>query len=438
MQVRREAALPELGLVWSRTDGRLPWQHVILFEKLDPAANGPVRVSGEWPQFRGPRSDNRADDAELPLQWTETKNVRWAQDVPGRGWSSPVILGNQLWLTTATNDGHSLRAICLDRHRGDVLHDVEVFTPKEPCDLNPKNSHASPTPAIEPGRVYVHFGTMGTAALDTDTGKVLWRNTTLKIDHKEGPGGSPILVGPHLIVLCDGMDEQYVAVLDKRNGRVVKKLPREQPFPENPDFRKAYATPLAIRVDGRELLICPGAHQLETHGPDGPEWNIRYGGFSNVPQPVYSPETGLLYVCTGYMKPELWAVRPGGSGDVSESHVEWKFTRQVPAIPTPVMVGERLFMVHDGVATCVDAHSGAQVWQGRVGGAFSASPLASRDRVYLFAEDGRTVVLAAGDEFEVLAESQLPGEVLASPAVAENDLFLRTDSRVYCISLQQE
>src|SRR5262249_23101391 len=152
----------------------------------------------------------------------------------------------------------------------------------------------------------------------------------------------------------------------------------------------------AVRIDGQELLVCAGSHQLEVHGPTGPLWNVRYTGFSNVPQPLYSPKLNLFFLSTGFMKPQLWAIRPGGSGDVTESHVAWKFTRQVPAISTPVLVGDQVLMVHEGVVTCVDGSSGSQIWQGRVGGTFAASPLASNDRVYLFAEEGRCVVLQTG------------------------------------------
>jgi outer membrane protein assembly factor BamB len=434
LQVRKEANLQELGLVWHKTDESLPRQHVIIFQKIDPQQNGPIVVSGEWPQFRGPRSDNHADGAKLPLEWSDTTNVAWKCEIPGRGWSSPVVCGNQIWVTTALKDGRSLRAVCVDRHRGQILGDIEVFTPKEPCDINDKNSHASPTAVVEPGRVYVHFGTMGTAALDTDTGDIVWKNQSLKIDHKEGPGGSPILVGDRLVVLCDGMDEQYVAVLNKHTGKVLKKMPREQPLPSEPDFRKAYSTPLAVRIDGQELLVCPGSHQVEVHGAEGPLWNVRYSGFSNVPQPLYSPKLNLFFLSTGFMKPELWGIRPGGSGDVTDSHVAWKFARQVPAVSSPVLVGDQVLMVHEGVVTSVDASSGEQAWQGRAGGTFSASPLASNDRVYLFAEDGRCVVLqTGGNELKVLAEPALPGRILASPAVAGNDLFVRTDTHLYCL-----
>ena len=186
----------------------------------------PAPAQPDWPQFRGPDGQGHSSATGLPLQWSETTNIRWKVPIPGRGWSSPVLGGGQIWLTTALDDGHSLRALCLEQQTGKLIHNIEVFQIPKPPVINGKNSYASPTPVLEPGRLYVHFGTFGTACIDTSTGKILWTNQELRLDHKEGPGSSPAVCGDLLILNCDGIDVQYVAALDKHSGRVAWKTPR--------------------------------------------------------------------------------------------------------------------------------------------------------------------------------------------------------------------
>lgn len=387
-----------------------------------------------WPEFRGPTGQGHTAATGLPLSWSERENVVWKTPVAGRGWSSPVILDGQVWMTTALDEGRSLRAVCLDAATGRMIHDVEVFRPQEPCPINAKNSHASPTPVLEPGRVYVHFGTMGTACLDTKTGKVLWRNNTLVLDHKEGPGSSPILFGDLLIVNCDGMDVRYVVALDRRTGETVWKTDRITPWHDRPDFNKAYSVPLLVDNGEHLQLISPGAQGVCAYDPRTGEdlWHVRYDGFSTAPRPVFGH--GMVYLSTGYMKPELLAVRIGGRGDVTQTHVAWRYRGQAPLKPSPLLVGDELFMVSDaGIAVCLDALTGQELWKERLGGNFSASPLYAEGRVYFFGEDGKTSVVAAAGEFRPLATSQLDGSFMASAAVAGRALFLRTDRAVYRI-----
>jgi outer membrane protein assembly factor BamB len=396
---------------------------------------GMCDAADHWPQFRGPDGQGHASASGLPTEWSEQKNIVWRTPIPGEGWSSPVIFGDQIWMTTAEgNEEKSLRAVCVDRETGKLLRNVEVFSLAEPGTVNAKNTFASPTPVIEAGRLYVHFGTFGTACLSTETGKLLWTNRDLKLDHKEGPGSSPILYGDLLIFNCDGMDVQYVVALDKHSGRVVWKTDRSGPTAENPDLRKAYSTPLVITVDGQDQLISTGADRVIAYEPaTGKEiWVVYYKGYSNVPRPVFGD--GRLIISTGFTKPQLWAIRPQGRGDLTETNVLWRFLKQVPANPSPLLVGDEVYMVSDrGVATCIDAKTGEACWTERLGGNYSASPMFADGRVFIFSEDGKTFVLEPGRKYHVLATNQLDGRIMASPAMLGRTIYLRTDKYLYRI-----
>ena len=390
--------------------------------------------TNSWPQFRGPDGQGHSDSTGLPLIWSETNHVRWTTPIPGTGWSSPVILGQQIWMTTATESGTSLRAVCVDRESGRLVHDVVVFHVAAPGFKHALNSYASPSPILEDGRVYVHFGTFGTACLATSDAKVLWRNQELKLDHENGPGSSPALFEQLLIFPCDGTNVQYVAALDKTTGKLAWKTPRSGIINKTPDQKKAYSTPLVIQVNGQDQVICPAAEYLYAYEPrTGRElWTAHYPGFSNVPRPIFGH--GLLYVCTGFGKPELWAVRADGHGDVSNSHVVWKAAKQVPAKPSPLLVGARIFLISDGgIATCLDALTGREIWQERIGGEYSASPVFADGRIYFCSHDGVTTVIEPGDSLKVLAKNSLADGFMASPAIAGNAFFLRTKTRLYRI-----
>jgi outer membrane protein assembly factor BamB len=391
-------------------------------------------ADGEWPQFRGPGGQGHAGSHELCIEWSESRNVTWKAAVPGKGWSSPVIAGNTIWLTSAIDGGKSLRATAIDRCSGRPIHDVEIANPTNPPKINDKNSYASPTPVIDDGRLYVHFGTFATACLDAASGKLLWRCDELKLDHTEGPGSSPVICGDLLIIHCDGIDVQFVVALDKLTGRVRWKTPRSGPFKDDPQQRKAFCTPLVIDVEGRPQLISPGAERVAAYDPtNGKElWHVNYDGFSNVPRPVFG--NGLLFIATGYMRPQMWAIRPGGEGDLTDGAVVWRCAKQAPANPSPILLGNELYMVSDaGVASCLDAATGSEHWHKRLGGNFSASPVAAGGRIYFSSEEGATHVIEAGKQIKLLAANQLDGRLMASPAVAGDSLFLRTDTHLYRI-----
>ena len=395
---------------------------------------GAAGAGANWPQFRGPDGQGQADAAKLPLTWSAGQNVAWRTELPGTGWSSPVIWGDRIWMTTATETGRSLRVLCVDKAKGKLLHDVEVFHREKPLEIQNKNSHASPTPVLEEGRVYVSFGTMGTACLAADTAAVLWRSEELQLDHMTGPGSSPVLYQNLLVLACDGTNVQYVAALDKDTGKLAWKTPRSGELKMAPDMRKAFCTPLAVEVDGRDQLVIPGAYWVYGYEPlTGKElWRVHYGGFSNTPRPVVGH--GMVYVGTGFMKPELWAIRLGGQGDVSATHVAWKAAEKMPHKPSPVLVGNEIYTVSDtSTATCLDARTGETVWKERLTGNFSASPIVAGGRLYCCSEEGRTTVLAVGRAFKPLATNEVNERIMASPAVSGNALFLRTDKALWRI-----
>ena len=391
-------------------------------------------AAGEpWPEFLGPRGDGQTRTADIPLTWSETKNVRWKTAIHDRGHSSPVVCDNQVWLTTATKDGFHLFAVCVDLDSGRVLHDLRLFDVEKPEFVHDLNTYASPTPAVEAGRVYVHFGTYGTACLDTATGKTLWARRDLHCNHFRGPGSSPFLAGELLILVFDGFDVQYLVALDKQTGKTVWKTDRSTDFGKlDGDLRKAYSTPILIEAAGRRQLVCTGAFAGMAYDPKTGEelWKVRYpGGYSNVSRPLFGQ--GCVFLNTGYGKPELWAVRPDGHGDITP-HVLWKYKKGVPGRSSSVLVDDRIFFVSDGgIATCLEAKTGTPLWQERVGGQFSASLLASPGRVYFFDHDGKTTVVADGRKFEVLATNKLDAGFMASPAVIDRSLVLRTKTHLY-------
>ena len=422
-------------------------------------ACGPVAAQSDWPEFRGPGGHGHSV-SDAPLSWNEVENIVWKTPIPGRGWSSPVVDGNQIWLTTAiekkadpdeaerrnrdspaahlplnTLESASLRAVCVDRDVGKIIHDIELFHVKRPEPVHQLNSYASPTAPIERGRLYCNFGTWGTACVDTSTAEVLWR-ADYPLQHYVGPGSSPILYRDRLILTCDGADQQYLVAINKTTGKEIWRTDRPPLTSPNPDLRKSYCTPLVVQAAGQSQIVAPGAQWVVAYDPETGEeiWRVEHGfGFSLAPRPVHYK--GLVYVCTGYGGSELLAIRPDGRGDVTDSHVVWRSSTQVPNMPSPLIYDGLLFTISDqGVAVCRDAASGDEIWKKRIGGNYSASPLLSAGRVYFFNREGRTTVITAEGSFRLLAENELDGSIMASPAVLDDGMFLRTEKALYRIA----
>ncbi len=389
----------------------------------------PTLRAEDWPEFRGPTGQGLVRQGAVPVEWSP-KSAAWKQEIAGNGWSSPVIVGGKIYLTTAVPaaaQGYSLRALCLDVKEGKTLWDVEVF--KEGRDAprpHTKNSHASPTPIVAGDRLYVHFGHQGTACLDLK-GKVLWQNVQ-RYSPVHGNGGTPVLVDGLLVFGCDGASNPYVIALEADTGKEKWKTPRRG----DPDRKFSFCTPLVIEVDGRKQVILPGSDQVTAFEPTtGKEvWTVSYDGYSVIPRPVYGH--GLVFVCTGYNQPSLLAIRPTGKGDVTKTHVAWSTRKAAPHTPSPLLVGDQLYMVSDnGTASCLDAKTGEVHWSQRLGGNYSASPMHAGGKVYFQSEDGVTTVLKAGTKFEEAGKNRMGERTLASFAVVDGSLFLRTERHLY-------
>ncbi|MEM7231471.1 MAG: PQQ-binding-like beta-propeller repeat protein [Planctomycetota bacterium] len=408
--------------------------------------SGCATTDYDWPQFRGPDGQGHSRAIGVPLRWSETENVVWKTPIPGSGWSSPVVSGEQVWMTSASDDGLSLRAVCVDRESGKVVHDVEVFERSDGGRKHSQNTHASPTPVLDREHVFVHFGAEGTACLDRD-GNVIWRKTEFSYVTPHGGGASPILHGRLLILCCDGSDKQFVVALDKTSGDVVWKKDRlhledarRKDALEKPNRRGlafiGFATPLVVQAAGREQLVSVGADHMASYDVNtGDEiWWMPFNGFSLVARP--SLGNGLVYA-SGALRDGhfvLYAIPADSTGKVEETDVVWQSSVGIPHVPCPLLVGTEIYGVHDGgITTCFDALNGETIWKERLPGNYRASPVQVGDRVYCLNRKGEMTILSTGQKFEILASNQLEGNFFASPAVAGRSLFLRSATHLYRI-----
>jgi outer membrane protein assembly factor BamB len=376
-----------------------------------------------WPEFRGPTGQGISTATNLPTSWSTAENVIWKQPLPGLGWSSPVLVNDKVFLTTAVeaDNGLSLRALSLDASTGKTRWNSELFT-ATPRSTHNKNSHASPTPVIQDERLYVHFGHYGTACLDL-SGKILWRTTAIKYSSVHGNAGSPVIAGDALIFNCDGADNPFVAALNKNTGDVLWKFDRKT------DAKKKFSFSTPLIVNGQLITVgSGGAFALDPK--TGKElWRTPFAeGYSVVPRPVFGH--GLIFISTGFDRAVVMAIRPSSQ----KADVVWTLNRGAPNTPSLLLVSNELYMVSDaGIASCVDALTGKVHWQERVGGNYSASPVYADGKIYLQSEEGKGVVLKAGKEFQKLAENALDEKTLASYALDDRSLYIRTAEHLYRI-----
>lgn len=393
----------------------------------------------DWPEFRGPTKQGISSATGLPVKWSTTSNIAWKAALPGRAWSSPIVIGDRIFLTNAVgqkdstdpHDTFSLRVLALNAVDGKVVWDTEVFRVESPHSqgVHGKNSYASPTPVYEDGRIYAHFGHFGTACVD-ESGKVVWRTEKLNYRPVHGNGGCPVLVDDLLIFSADAAEAPFIAALKKKSGDLAWKTPRTS------DAKKkfSFSTPLVIEVNGAKQVISPGSNVVSALDPkNGREiWRVRYDGYSVVPRPVFGH--GLVFLSTGYDQASALAIKPDGKGDVTNTHVAWTLDKGSPLTPSMVLVGEDIYMVSDqGIVSCVDAKSGSVHWQERVSRATSASPLYADGKIYIQDELGSGYVLKPGRTLQVLAKNDLGEKSLASPAVWKDKLLIRTQSALWCV-----
>lgn len=402
--------------------------------------------AADWTEFRGGTGQGHAHESNLPTVWDESTNIAWKQPVPGLAWSSPVVVGDRVFVTTATTEqGEAptgteqpvqLGVLCLNAASGETIWTKNLFTQPGGVEMHKKNSHASPTPLVEGETLFVHFGPHGTAALTLD-GEEIWKQK-LEYLPTHGNGGSPASAGELLIYCCDGHDVQYVAALEKATGNIRWKTPRDT----TPTKGFSFATPLVIEVNGVSQAVCPGSSAVFAYDPaTGKEiWRVQYGdGYSVIPRPVYGH--GLVFVCTGYNRPSLLAIDPTGSSDVTDTHVRWQTDEQVPHSASLLLVEDNLYFVADkGIARCVDAKTGNEHWTHRLGGNFSASPLFADGRIYFQDESGTATVIDPGKEYREIARNVLdPDErTFASYAVAHGAIFLRSERHLYRIEASSQ
>ncbi len=403
-----------------------------------------IQANDNWPQFRGPDGTGHSSARKLPLTWSETENVVWKTAIHDRGWSSPVIYGKQIWLTTASKDGRQLYALCIDKDTGKIIRDMKLFDVAEPQFAHSFNTYASPTPVIEQGRVYITFGSPGTAAIDTKTFKVIWQRRDFECNHFRGAGSSPIIFRDMLLMHFDGSDHQFVVALDKRTGKTIWRTDRSIDFQDldkngkpaaEGDLRKAFSTPHVVQLNGRWEMISLGAKAAYSYDPfTGKElWRVEERGqHSASTRPVIGH--GMIFYPTGFSNGQLYAVRTGGNGLITDTHVAWRVKRGASNKPSILLIDDLIYMIGDtGIATCVEAKTGNVVWQQRIGGEYSASPVYADGKIWMFSEEGKTTVIKPGRTFEKLAENNLEDGFLASPAITGKAFYLRTRTHLYRI-----
>ena len=405
---------------------------VVMFSSFVTLVGQETTQARNWPEFRGPTADGHATDSDLPIKFSK-QSAKWMAKVHGRGWSSPVVWDQQIWLTTATEDGRSMSVLCFDLESGEKVHDKVVFENENPADCHSLNSYATPTPVLAEGKVFVHFGSYGTACLDSATGEKLWERRDLQCDHFRGPASSPILFNDKLFVAFDGFDQQYVVAMDAQTGDTVWKVDRNIEYgTDNGDRKKAYGTAAIVEANGKTVLVYPSAVATIAYDPETGDtvWTAYHGGMNVSARPVVS-ESGVMVITNGMGR--MIGVRVDGQGDVTKSHVEWVASSSVAKKSSPLIVDELIYMVTDeGIISCVDVENGKTLYRERAGANFAASPIYANGRLYFFSMKGDVFVLEPARTYNVISQSKFGSGFMASPAVSGNKLILRSKTHLYC------
>lgn len=396
-----------------------------------------------WTHFRGSNLDGISTDLQPPVSWNDSTNIIWKTDIKGKGWSSPVVFGDQVWLTTASDDGKEMSGICLDFNSGEKKFDINLFSPATIDSKHSINTYATPTPCIESGFVYMHFGTYGTACVNTNNGKAVWKRTDLNCEHVQGPGSSPILYKDLLILHLEGTDVQYLVALNKNTGEMVWKTERPAKLYESmlPIGKKAYITPIIVNVNGRDLLISNGSAVCIAYEPEtGKEvWKVVGGEDSTIAMPV--SENGIVYFYPGFISTpdgekyaELLAINPKGVGDITETNILWRFKSPILQLLTPLIKDGLIYTIDTrNTLFCLNAKTGQQIYSKRLKQKYNSSPVYAGGNLFFTSIKGETLVLKAGNQLQIIAENKLPGEVYATPAILRNSILMRTSNSLFCI-----
>jgi outer membrane protein assembly factor BamB len=419
---------------------------ILLLCTLLSCRPGTERQVPSWTHFRGNDLNGISGEEGFPTVWNDSTHIAWKVAVEGEGWSSPVVYGDQVWVTSATEGGKEMRAVCLDFNSGEIIHNRVLFRPDTLYRKHSINTYATPTPAIEEGYLYVHFGRYGTACLDTGSGETVWERTDMQCEHIQGPGSSLLIYKELLIVHMEGSDVQYIAALDKHTGKTIWRTDRPKELYDPLEYigKKAYTTPIIVRVNGRDVMISNGSAACIAYDPEtGKEvWRIVHGEDSTIAMPTESE--GIIYFYTSFetddrgdKSAELLAVDPGGQGDIGATHVRWRIKTPILQLPSPVVVEGLLYTVDsNGMLLCLDAATGRSVWSKKMRGKFHSSPLYADGHIYVSSTRGITTVLKAGREPEIVAENRLEGEIWATPALTGGAIIMRTSRFLYKITMQ--
>ncbi len=389
-----------------------------------------------WTRFRGPNGQGVSDETDLPLQWSSTENVVWRTPIPGNGWSSPIVYDDQLFLTTTTEEGKVCHVICVNRQRGDIQWNKEVHR-QELGAKRAQNSYATPTPITDGKKVYSVFSDGTIIAVDFQ-GEVAWKNSDMKFHSLHGLGASPLLVGDQLIMPFDGSsaedkkvgwkipwEKALVLSLDTATGDVRWRGSRGK-------SRVGHVTP--ILIDQGKQVVSAGGDRVQGHDVKTGDriWSIYSQGEGVTPSPVLGE--GLIFTSSGFEEPTIRAIRTGGVGDVTETHIAWEQKRGVPALPSLLYVEPYLYSItRDNILHCLEATSGDIVWLKRLDGAHSASPVYADGKIYILSEEGVTLVLRPGEKYDEIARNVIDEKCMASMAVSQGQFFIRTAENLYCI-----
>jgi outer membrane protein assembly factor BamB len=398
---------------------------------------------GNWTHFRGSNLNGISRETNIPITWNDSINVVWKTGINGKGWSSPVVYGDQVWLTTASADGKQMYGICINSKTGKEVFNIKLFEPSKTYSKHEINTYASPTPCIEDGFVYIHFGSYGSACLSTVDGSVLWKRTDLKCDHVQGPGSSPVLYKNLIILHLEGVDIQYIIALNKKTGKTVwmKERPKDCYDKLEPIGKKAYITPVIIKVNGKDLLISNGSAACIAYNPETGEeiWRVIQGEDSTISMPF--SEDGIVYFYTGFVTPkegekysELLAVNPDGKGDITKTHIIWRIKSPILQLLTPLIKDGLIYTIDSmNNLSCIDSKTGKTIYTKRLTGKYNSSPVYAGGNIYFTSTNGETLIIKEGRKLEIISRNRLKGEVFATPAIANNSLIIRSGSMLYCL-----